>query len=231
MTAPTARTVATALVVVLSGPAAAQVVPDSYADLARALDGRIRFETLPQRPEPGFDIDAPLREPGARIGEHFAGQGAAGKPHDRLTGTPRAPLRVEPGAPGRNLSIAFHRGFGSNALFALGPDGFPALSARGEGAVAVLFDRDQAAIGLRVHSDYADPLGAGAPRGEVILHLYTRKGRLIARTRHPLRQGINQIALRRSGNIPDIAGFTLINTDPGGIAIDDILFRLAALTG
>lgn len=212
-------------------PAAAQVRPESYTALAREADGRIGFETLPQRPEPGFDLDAPLREPGATIGERFAGQRATGTPHDHLSGGPSAPLTVAPGPPGRNLSVAFHRGFGSNALFPLGPDGFPALTARGEGAAAVLFDHDQAAFGLLVHSDYADPLGARAPRGDVVLRLYDRTGRLIGTARQRLEQGINRIALRRDGNIPDIAGVTITNTDPGGIAIDDILFQKAALTG
>ena len=222
---------AACLAALLAGAAAAQVVAVDYGELARRLDGRVRFETLPQRPEPGFNLDAPLREPGVLIGERFAGQTVSGAPHDRLDGAPVAPLRPRPGARGRNLSVAFHRGFGSNALFPLGPAGFPALGARGEGAVAVLFDRDQAAVGLRIHSDYPDPLGGRPPPGAAILRLYARSGRLIARVRLHLAPGVNEIALRREGGIPDIAGFALTNTDPGGIAIDDILFRRTALTG
>jgi hypothetical protein len=221
----------TLLLMLLAAPVAAQVTTESYAILQDELDGRIPFETLPQRAEPGFNLDAPIRTRGAWIGERFAGQGVTGALHDALSGRPRAPLSVMPGRAGRNLSVALHRGFGSNALFPLGPAGFPELSARGEGAVAVLFNRDQAAFGLRVHSDYFKPLGLNPPRGTVTLRLFNRKGALIAEVEQQLRQGINEIGLRRNRNIPDIAGFTITNTDPGGIAIDDILFQLTALTG
>ncbi len=231
MKRPALRAGAALAALLAAGPALSQIVSESYDLLARELDGRIGFETLPQRPEPGFNLDAPLREPGAWIGERFRGRAVSGRPQDRLSGRPDAPLEIRAGAPGRNLSVAFHRGFGSNALFPLGPAGFPALAARGEGAAAILFDRDQAAIGLMVHSDYPDPLGTRARQGEAILRLYTRKGRLIAEIRLALQPGINRIGLRRAGGIPDIAGIEITNTDPGGVAIDGILFQLVALTG
>lgn len=225
------RCLATLLLVLATGPAAAQIAEVGYDLLAETLDGRIGFETLPRRAEPGFDLSAPVREPGVRIGEHFAGQAVAGDRFDRVGGAPTPPLSVRAGASGQNLSVAFHRGFGSNALFALGPRGFPDLAARGEGAVAVLFDRDQSAFGLRVHSDYAVALGGVPNPGTVELRLYSRDGRLIAAHRHPLVPGITGIGLSRVGGVPDIAGFTLTTDDPGGIAIDDILFQLVGLTG
>lgn len=218
------------LAVLISPMAWAQVVEDSYDRLARELDGRITFDALPQRSEPGFNLDAPIRVRGAWLGERFSGQRVQGAPHDRLQGAPLA-MSVQAGAPGASLSVAFHRGFQSNALFPLGPLGFPAIAARGEGALALRFDRDQAALGLRVHSDYPDSLGTGAPRGGVILTLYRRDGSVIAVHEMRLDPGITNIGLRRVGGIPDIAGFTLTNTDPGGIAIDDILFRLTAFLG
>jgi len=52
-----------------AGAVSAQVLPESYTTLARDLDGRIGFETLPQRPEPGFNLDAPMRFHGAWLGE------------------------------------------------------------------------------------------------------------------------------------------------------------------
>ena len=209
----------------------AQVAEVPYAQLHRELDGRITFDTLPQKPEPGFNLDAPLRSTGAWLAERFAGQQpGVVPPFDMPKGVPNSPLTLMPGAPGRNLSLAFHKGFESNALFALGPDGFPTLSARGEGATAILFDRDQAAFGLRVHSDYPDPLGTRDLRGSVTLRLYNRHGDLIAQTTHDLRPGIFELGLRRTGGIPDIAGVLIINSDPGGIAIDDILFQLTAMT-
>ncbi len=214
-----------------TGAVSAQVQPESYATLARELDGRISFDTLPQRLEPGFNLDAPMRFHGAWLGERLVGQVTGGAPWDVIDGTARVPLAVAPGRPGQNQSVALHRGFGSNALFPVGPGGFPAVDARGEGAVAILFDRDQAAFGLRIQADYADPLGNRPPPGTVQMAFYTRKGVLIARTEHQLGNGITEIGLRRAGNIPDIAAVVITNTDPGGVAIDDIVFQLTALIG
>ncbi|PCH73733.1 MAG: hypothetical protein COC12_04665 [Rhodobacteraceae bacterium] len=209
----------------------AQVQSESYTTLARDLDGRISFETLPQHPEPGFNLDAPMRFHGAWLGERLAGQVTSGAPWDVIDGKPRVPLAVVPGKPGQNQSVALHRGFASNALFPIGPGGFPAVGARGEGAVTILFDRDQAAFGLRIQADYADPLGNRPPPGKVQMAFYTRKGMLIAWTERQLGYGITEIGWRRAGNIPDIAAVVITNTDPGGVAIDDIVFQLTALIG
>ena len=197
----------------------------------RQLDGLISFETLPRRPEPGFNLNAPMRVHGAWLGERLAGQRTVGAPNDVILGTPGLPLAVAPGVAGQNLSVAFHRGFGSNALFPVGPAGFASLGGRGEGAAAILFDRDQTAFGIRVHADYADPLSNRAPPGKLQLAFYSRAGSLIARTEHRLGYGVTEIGLRRVGNIPDIAAVVVTHSDPGGIAIDDILFQLTALIG
>jgi hypothetical protein len=213
------------------GVASAQVVPESYATLLRQLDGLISFETLPRNPEPGFNLNAPMRVHGAWLGERLAGQRTGSAPSDVILGIPSLPLAVAPGMEGQNLSVAFHRGFGSNALFPVGPGGFTSLGGRGEGAATILFDRDQAAFGLRIHADYADPLGKRPTPGKLQLALYSRTGALIARTEHVLGYGVTEIGLRRDGDIPDIAAVVITNTDPGGIAIDDILFQLTALIG
>ncbi|MCI5094729.1 MAG: hypothetical protein MRY77_00285 [Rhodobacteraceae bacterium] len=213
--------------------ARAQVAPVPYSYLKQILDGRVTFESLPQRREPGFKLDSPIRAPGLRIGERFAGQRLThtNTPWDQVDGQPRPPLRLLAGRNGRNLSVAWHRGFGSNALFPLGHIGFPAIEARGEGAIAVQFDVPQSRFGLRIHSDYPAPLGQRAPGGSAIFHLYDFRGTLIAQHEFPLHSGILEIGLQRPGGISDISGFVLTNTDPGGIAIDDILFQLTSLTG
>jgi hypothetical protein len=210
-----------------------------YSLLATQLTGRIAFDTMPNRPEPGLSLDHPLTVDGAQVGAGFAGQVHAirqsrdGTRFDALSDArAQPPLRLIGHGPGQGLAFARHRGFGSVAVFPLGPDGFDRLSGRGEGALAVLFPHDQAAIGLRVHSDYADPLGARARQpGAVEVIAMARDGRVIARHAVQLAQGITEIGLRRAGDIPDIAGFVLLNTDPGGIAVDDILYARTPLLG
>jgi hypothetical protein len=225
------RPVLAAAFVVFASSVVAQVVPESYASLARELDGRIDFETLPQRPEPGFNLNAPMRFAGVWLGERLAGQSVGGAPYDVITGAPALPLSIRPGKPRQNLSVARHRGFGSNAVFPIGPQGFDAIGARGEGAVTILFDRNQAAFGLRVQADYADPLGTRPRPGILKMQLYSRKGGLIGEIEYDLGYGITEIGLRREGNIPDIAAVVITNVDPGGVAIDDIVFQLTALIG
>ncbi|MRU13883.1 hypothetical protein FDP25_00375 [Roseovarius sp. A21] len=220
---------ALALGLFLPGTGRAQAVLRApYDDLKQELDARITFDSLPPRPEPGLNFDAPMRLGHTWLGQHFAGQDIENiNGFDRVSGLPGAPLALRPGPPGKNLSVAYHQGFESNALFPLGPAGFPALSARGEGALAILFDQGQRAIAFKVHSDYVAPLG-GAPRpGDVTLMLYTRQGTLIARLDSPLDPAITKIGLRRTNGLPDIAGVVVLNNDPGGIAIDDILYQTA----
>lgn len=210
-----------------------------YSDLAKRLDGRITFDTLPARPEPGLSFDHPLGIEGARVGAAFAGQVSAirrtrtGTRHDALDDArATAPLRLVGHGPGRGLTFAQHRGFGSVAVFPLGPDGLDAVSGRGEGTLAVLFEQDQSAFGLRIHSDYPDPLGTRVtPPGGVTVIALARDGRVIARHDAPLSTGITDLGLARADRQHDIAGFVLLNSDPGGIAVDDILFARAALLG
>lgn len=214
-----------------------RVVP--YDRLAAELDGRIGFDGLPRRPEPGLSLDHPLPVDGAWVGAAFAGQAGVirqsgdGARHDGI-GDARAdaPLRLVGQGPGQGLAFAHHRGFGSVAVFPLGPDGFGRISGRGEGALAVLFAQDQRAVGLRIHSDYPDPLGSRqTASGDVEILMMARDGRMIGRHAVRLGPGITEIGLERSDGQPGIAGFVLLNTDPGGIAVDDILFARAALLG
>ena len=210
----------------LAAPATAEISTVPYDDLLDRLDTRIGFETLPRKPEPGIRLDAPIRHPGIWIGEHFAGQVISGAPHDQLTvATAKRPLRLRPGPKNQNLSVAYHRGFGSNALFPLGPDGFDALSGRGEGAVAILFDQPQPETGFRLHSGYPDPLGASASPGTVTVHVFNLKGQPFAQHEFSPDRGPAGHGFACSDGAACISGLVITNTDPGGIAIDDILFQ------
>lgn len=221
-----------ALIISSVTPCTAQgLVPKPYDLLAQELDARITFEALPHRAEPGWRFDAPIRDGRAWLGERFKGQSLAtirdrhGTRFDGVTGLPSAPLGLLAGAPGQNLSVAYHRGLDSNALFALGPDGFDAISGRGEGAVAMLFDDEQYAFGLVIHTAYPDPLGRDtAPRGVVELRFYDRSARLLGTYLHHPARGRSTLGLIRADRRRDIAGVLILNTDPGGIAIDDILY-------
>jgi len=207
----------------MAGPVE-RVDPESLA-----LAGRMDFETLPVLPEPGQAHDAGLTAPGIALGERFAGQIVTGAPHDRLEGLPRGPLSLAFAEPGKGLATAYHAGFGSNALFPLGPAGFPAIEARGEGAVALLFANNASALALKIHADYPDPLGIRPPPGKATLSFYDRTGALIDRHDIALTHGVLALGFASTG--PGFAGVTITNDDPGGIAIDDIRFPLPDLSG
>ncbi|NDR59106.1 hypothetical protein [Aliiruegeria sabulilitoris] len=211
------------------------IVEAPYDALARELTERVDFERLPRREEPGFNLDMPLYASGAWLGERFEGQSVETDPkgHDRIAADDVAGwLRIAGGAPRRNLNVAFHRGFGSNAVFPLGAAGFPEISARGEGSLAILFDHDQKATGFRVHTDYTDPLGSRPTSDSGIEVLfYSREGRLLDRLQHRPGPGISAFGYTQSTGAPGIAGLVILNTDPGGIAVDDIIFALPPLLG
>ncbi len=233
----TGPTILCALLAFAALPALADpIAPANYAELAAELTKRIDFERLPRREEPGFNLDQPLYADGAWLGERFAGQTilTTQTGHDGIDAAPPpGTLQIAGGHPRQNLSIAFHRGFGSNALFPLGARSFPDIAARGEGAVAILFDHDQYALGFRVHTEYPDPLGLRpAPDRETLDILFlARDGSVLARLAISPGPGVSDHGFRRPDNQRDIAGVLILNNDPGGIAIDDIIFATPPLLG
>ncbi|MDP5350021.1 MAG: hypothetical protein NWT12_06385 [Paracoccaceae bacterium] len=225
---------------VLASPLRAEsIVNRPYAELLRELDSREGFEAWPMREEPGHLLRAPHRAPGLAVASHFEGQSPGiltrrdGGRHDSLVATQAdAPLRLATGPDGQGLAVARHRGLGSNAAFPIGPDGFGLLSGRGEGSLAILFDQDQRATGMLIHSDYPDPLGSRpAPRGRVEVIFLARDGRVLGQINAALTEGVTALGFQTAGGLPQIAGVVILNTDPGGIAVDDILFARAALMG
>jgi hypothetical protein len=217
-----------AVLLCLPGVAAADLLPMSYDDL-KAQPHRIEtFDTLPSAPEPGHRIDQHWRAPGLTIGERLVGQTAQDTDgFDALTGTADHPLRAIPGAPGQTFAIAHHAGFGSNALFPVGPKGADRPEGRGEGSAALVFDTPQTAIGLRLHAEYLDPLGQRPAPGTALLTFHHATGQTTELTL-PLTHGVISLAWRSDTGI---TALTVQTTDPGGIALDDILYDVTALSG
>lgn len=180
----------------------------------------VTFEDIPVSPGIGMQIDEALTREGVRFGERFAGQRLErAAAFDRLAGAPAAPLAVQPGAAKRNLGSM--KLPGTVVLHGLGPEGFPRGEAAGEGAIAFLFARDQAALSFIV---------PGGENGTATVTFWARDGHVIHRlTLGPLTgQGFG---FHREGFQPDIAGVTIENDDPEGIAIDDLRFEAIDLTG
>ncbi|MGC9370051.1 MAG: hypothetical protein ACP5DX_10975 [Paracoccaceae bacterium] len=208
-----------------------EIAPAPYDEIAALTRGRVDFDLLPRLPEPGHNLDHGIAFAGGRLGERFAGQRlepveqAPGLPHDRAAGAPETPLAVIDGAPGQNLSVSFHRAFLSNALYPLGPRGYPEAEARGEGSAAFFFTRDSCAFALRLHTEYLDDLGTNADHtGEVSFTFYARDGRMLGRETRAVPGGISSHGFQTADGAARIAGVLVENLDPGGIALDDIRF-------
>ncbi|MFP7673572.1 hypothetical protein ACG74X_09470 [Marivita sp. S0852] len=222
------------LCLILPGLAAANELRKVPYDSLRGQPHRIEtFDSLPKVTEPGLNFDHHWRAPGLSIAEKLLGQGVEeattdyGR-FDRLIGQPDAPLRVIPGQSGQNLTVAYHSGFGSNALFPLGPVGIAGADGRGEGSLALTFDDPQFAFGLRLHAEYPDPLAQRPMPRAAEVAFYDVNARLITRFVLPLGRGVMSLAWRSGYGV---AAVTIENTDPGGIAIDDILYEVEDLSG
>ncbi len=194
--------------VLACGDPVCRVNPDTL-DLARI----ITFDDVPSGWDPGHRIDDMLELPGASFAERFAGQTlAATGDFDTVTGAALPPLTLLPGAPGQTLSVV--RLYGSNILNGYGPAGYPRTHAQGEGAIAVLFDEDQPALSFQV---------LGGEAGSAKVQFLSRSGAVL----HAIdidTDGPMSLGFRRAGDVPDIAGFVFTNTDPQGLAIDNLRF-------
>lgn len=185
-----------------------------------ALAQHIHFDDHPSSWDPGIRIDDVLALPGASFAERFAAQSIAAQgDFDTVTGTAFAPLTLLPGAPGETLSVV--RMLGSNILNGFGPAGYPKVRAQGEGAIAVLFDHDQAALALQV---------LGGEQGEARIQFWSRAGALI-HTEMIVTDGPLSLGFQRRDETPDIAGLVITNTDPQGLAIDNLRFGPAPELG
>lgn len=163
----------------------------------------------PGRPQTGTVI-----LPGAAFGEFFAGQTLEFQGNfDRVTGRPLAPLSVQTST---DKSLSIIRLPDTNVLSGYGPSGYPKNSATGEGAIAVLFERDQ-------HSLRFD-LRGGEGGNAVVVFLRRDGSTLDTWVIGPLAEDAYAFEGR------DIAGFVITNDDPDGIAFDTLAFEKADQT-
>jgi hypothetical protein len=177
------------------------------------LGRQVTFDDLPAGLGPGRLVAGPLVAEGVRFGKGFAGQDRrADGPFDRITGPALAPLALLATPEAAIFSII--RLPDSNVLNGLGPLGWPRADATGEGAIAVLFDRDQAALRLDMR---------GGEGGTATVLFLARDGAVIASlVIGPLAE--DSYGLRRRDGLRDIAAIVITNDDPEGIALDALAY-------
>jgi hypothetical protein len=173
--------------------------------------------TIDFESESAGNYDNVLTIGNAGFAERFAGQtlGASGE-FDTLSGVPTDPLTLQTGATDENVAIS---NVSTNVIAGLGPPPvFPAVDNLGEGSLAVLFDFDQSQVGFDVY---------GSDDGDATIEFFTRGGAslgVIALS--SLSDG--PMGFERAGGIADIAGFSIYNTDPAGIAYDNVCYNVAS---
>mgnify|MGYP001819688643 CR=1 FL=1 len=183
---------------------------------ALALSRLISFEDTRAGLGPGHQVDGLLVLEGARFGDHFAGQTVvqAGD-FDQIEGTPLKPLTLV--AEDKRTGLALVYMSGNTVLNGYGAAGFPRRHAQGEGAIAWMFDEDQSAISFQLR---------GGEGGEARAQFLRRDGSEIATLAlGPLGEG--EIGFARAGGVGDIAGVVITNTDPQGLALDNLRFGRA----
>lgn len=164
------------------------------------------------------NYDNALVRDGLSLAERFVGQSQeANYVWDEITGIPTAPLTLQAGDPGENLTVFdAPEPWLVTVVAGNGPEGYPDFDAIGEGAVAILFEEDQFELGLELE---------GVEFGCVTFAFYRRDGSHID-TDLVCGAESKPYAFRRSGNIADIAGVVITNTDDSGLAIDNIRFSM-----
>ncbi|MGH1577477.1 hypothetical protein [Planktotalea sp.] len=212
------------LVLFFASPLAAQEtcsraicqVPHDSLNFTKLID----FDDVMSSIGIGSRIDDVLVKDGAVFGERFAGQQRkASGDYDVISGAPLLPLTILDGGPGQTLG-AMHLP-GTIVLHGHGHRTYPRVEAIGEGSVAVLFDRDQPALSFDIR---------GGEQGYASVQFIRRNGTVIdTLTLGPLAE--DSFGFMRQDMEPDIAGFLLLNTDPQGVALDNLRFESFDLMG
>jgi hypothetical protein len=171
---------------------------------------------------PAASYDSILALPGASFSEHFAGQTvSASGDYDVVSGMPTGPLALVTGPVGQNLGAGETTFPILSSIAGLGPAGNPNANAVGRGALSILFDLDQSAVGFEIGLTSV---------GSVTAQWFRRDGTLIDTT---VISGFTDTifpptftayAFEREGAVADIAGITFTTSGTGLMNFDTFRF-------
>lgn len=201
-----------------AGYASAYIIDAPYLDISG--NGRIDFNGLATG-GPATNYNDVIDLDGASFAERFVGQslGVSGS-SDTLSGTTlTGSPTLATGVSDSNL-VVLSDSFGVT-LAGLGPVGFPAgYDAFGDGAVAILFDVEQAEVGFEY---------VGGDLGTAFISFWGSDGTLLDTFTNLTTILEGSIGFQSLDNNQDlmnnIAGISIYNTDKGGIGFDNIIFN------
>ena len=183
----------------------------------------VTFEYVAGGSAPGTNYDGILASDGVRFAERFAGQSIGyvtiGRyVFDVLAGTPTNPLSLQIGLPKQNVNVFAQSGYG-NVVCGLGPLGYPDYDAIGEGAIAVLFPNPQTSFAI----DIMGVDGGGVATFDFFKFDGTSLGTITVSPSN------RTYGFKTTTGLPDIAGFSIYNTDPAGLGYDNLRFTLVPI--
>lgn len=206
-----------ALVLAMGLAGVAQAAPvNVFVGTVAGGNQLVTFETVAGGAVPGTSYNSVLTIGSISLAERFSGQNiAASGDFDVLSGTPGGPLSLAAGAANSNLAVVAF-GAGNQVIAGIGPGLYPNGSAIGPGALAALFATDQSEMGFDI---------VGTNAGSANISFFRRNGTLIDSV---ILSSLTDTSFtfRRDGALMDIAGFSITNTDAGGIGFDNMRFNL-----
>ena len=203
-----------------AGAAQAQISQVDYGTLTGTQ--LVTFDDVPGGGSPGTNYDGIFFSNGVGFAERFVGQTrtTTSGGFDSLSGAPSGgSLTLQVGAAGQNLNIFTNSG--TQVLTGLGPEGFPSVDAIGEGSFAALFSSDQSQFGFQL---------VGGNNGSATVGFYRADGWLI-QTITLSGLGSAFYGFQRVGGINDIRGISIFNSDPAGVAFDNLKFDVRSVGG
>ncbi|QIE40536.1 VPLPA-CTERM sorting domain-containing protein [Rhodobacteraceae bacterium SC52] len=184
------------------------VIPFLFASAAQAVvvsDNSIVGDTVNDfNSLASGSVAGTISQTGATYGEAFAGQTVSTATFDTLTGTPTAPLTLTSAATTAN-NIGIYTS-GSQTIYG------DVSNQIGEGALSILFSTVTDVFGLEV---------VGANSGTFTVAFFDTVGSLLDSITQTATNGF--FGFRSSS--ADIAGVSITNDDPAGLAYDNVTFN------